>query len=129
VCRCAASARASGPGRILGPLDGAVRRESPRGGHPFAQIGSPRAPPLLPRSAVKREALVAGVTVGIATMMANPLVAEAAVTPSLKNLVNSVIAGGVLLGVIATAVTAVSSFDPIRCVVVGRLPCGARRSK
>ena len=62
-------------------------------------------------------------------MMANPLVAEAAVTPSLKNLVNSVIAGGVLLGVIATAVTAVSSFDPIRCVVVGRLPCGARRSK
>ncbi len=54
-------------------------------------------------------------------MMANPLVAEAAVTPSLKNLVNSVIAGGVLLGVIATAVTAVSSFDPIRCVVVGEI--------
>jgi hypothetical protein len=61
----------------------------------------------------KREALMAGVTVGVATMMANPLVAEAAVTPSLKNLLNSVIAGAVVLGIIAAAVTAVSAFDPL----------------
>ena len=46
-------------------------------------------------------------------MMANPLVAEAAVSPSLKNLLNSVIAGAVVLGGIFAAVTAVSSFDSI----------------
>ena len=49
----------------------------------------------------------------VATMMANPLVAEAAVTPSLKNLLNSVIAGGVVLVAIAGAVSAVSNFDSI----------------
>ena len=46
-------------------------------------------------------------------MMMHPLVAEAAVTPSLKNLLNSVVAGGVVLGGIAAAVSAVSSFDTI----------------
>lgn len=56
---------------------------------------------------------MAGVTMAVATMMANPLVAEAAVTPSLKNLLNSVIAGGLVLTVIATAVSAVSNFDSI----------------
>lgn len=60
------------------------------------------------------EKVVAGVTVGVGAMMANPLVAEAAVTPSLKNLLNSLVAGGVVLGGIATAVSAVSSFDKIR---------------
>jgi hypothetical protein len=38
---------------------------------------------------------------------------QAAVTPSLKNLLNSVIAGGVVLGAIVVAVSAVSGFDPI----------------
>jgi hypothetical protein len=57
---------------------------------------------------------MAGITVGVATMMANPLVAEAAVTPSLKNLLNSVVAGGVVLAGIATAISAVSNFDQIR---------------
>ena len=57
---------------------------------------------------------MAGVTVGVAAMMANPLVAEAAVSPSLKNLINSVLAGGVVLAGIVTAVTRVSNFDPIR---------------
>jgi hypothetical protein len=61
----------------------------------------------------KTEAVVAGVTVAVAAMMANPLVAEAAVTPSLKNLLNSVVAGGIVLGLIAGAVSAVSSFDSI----------------
>jgi hypothetical protein len=46
-------------------------------------------------------------------MMANPLVAEAAVSPSLKNLLTSVVAGAVVLAGIAGAVTAVSSFDQI----------------
>ena len=57
--------------------------------------------------------MAAAVTVGVATMMANPLVAEAAVSPSLKNLLNSVVAGGVVLAVIAGAVTAVSNFDQV----------------
>jgi hypothetical protein len=61
----------------------------------------------------KTEALVAGVTASVATMMANPLVAEAAVSPSLKNLLTSVVAGAVVLAGIAGAVTAVSSFDQI----------------
>lgn len=61
----------------------------------------------------KAEALMAGVTVGVAAMMANPLVAEAAVTPSLKNLLSSVVAGGVVLGAIAVGITAVSTFDTI----------------
>ena len=56
---------------------------------------------------------MAGVTVGVAAMMANPLVAEAAVTPSLKNLLSSVVAGGVVLGAIAVGITAVSTFDTI----------------
>jgi hypothetical protein len=38
---------------------------------------------------------------------------QAAVTPSLKNLLNSVIAGGVVLTAIVVAVSAVSGFDPI----------------
>lgn len=56
---------------------------------------------------------MAGVTVGVATMMAHPLVAEAAVTPSLKNLVNSLVAGGLVLGLIAAAITGVANFDPV----------------
>lgn len=56
---------------------------------------------------------MAGVTVGVGAMMAHPLVAEAAVTPSLKNLLNSVVAGGLVLGAIALAISTVSSFDPV----------------
>ena len=46
-------------------------------------------------------------------MLASPLAAQAEVTPSLKNLVQSVIAGGVVLVAIIVAVTAVSGFDPV----------------
>jgi hypothetical protein len=42
-----------------------------------------------------------------------PLAAHAEVTPSLQNLLNSVIAGGVVVGAIAAAVGAVASFDPV----------------
>ncbi len=45
--------------------------------------------------------------------MANPLVAEAAVTPSLRNFLYSILAGGTVLLAIAGAVTAVSNFDPV----------------
>ena len=46
-------------------------------------------------------------------MMADPLVAEAAVTPSLRNLLGSVVAGGAVLGGIVFAISAISSFDPV----------------
>ena len=59
------------------------------------------------------EKVMAGVIVGVGAMMAHPLVAEAAVTPSLKNLLNSVVAGGLVLGTIALAISTVSSFDPV----------------
>jgi hypothetical protein len=48
-------------------------------------------------------------------MAANPLVAEAAaVTPSLKNFLYSLVAGGAVLAAIAGAITAVSNFDPVK---------------
>jgi|TARA_B100000401_G_scaffold420833_1_gene346607 hypothetical protein len=53
------------------------------------------------------------VTVGTAAALANPLVAEAAVTPSLKNTLLSVVAGGLVLGAIAAAVIGVSTFDKV----------------
>ncbi|CAG9465846.1 unnamed protein product [Pedinophyceae sp. YPF-701] len=61
----------------------------------------------------KVEKVAAAVIASTGAVMANPLVAEAAVTPSLKNLLNSVVAGGVVLIAIAGAVTAVSSFDQL----------------
>ena len=48
-----------------------------------------------------------------AAALANPLVAEAAVTPSLKNTLLSVVAGGLVLGAIAAAVIGVSTFDKV----------------
>eukprot|EP01024_Parvocaulis_polyphysoides_P072018 TRINITY_DN902_c1_g1_i3.p3 TRINITY_DN902_c1_g1~~TRINITY_DN902_c1_g1_i3.p3 ORF type:complete len:185 (-),score=32.90 TRINITY_DN902_c1_g1_i3:325-813(-) len=59
------------------------------------------------------ESLPVGVTAGLVGMMSSPLVAEAAVTPSLKNLLYSVLAGAVVVGAIAGAVSFVSSFDPV----------------
>ena len=45
--------------------------------------------------------------------LANPLVAEAAMTPSLKNTLLSVVAGGIVLAAIGAAVVGVSTFDKI----------------
>ena len=58
--------------------------------------------------------LPVAVTTGLAAAMANPLMAEAGVTPSLKNLLYSVVAGGTIAVLIATAVTGVSNFDPTK---------------
>lgn len=65
-------------------------------------------------SASRKEAVTAAVVVGLGGAMANPLVAQAGVTPTLKNLVSSVVAGGVVLALIAAAITAVANFDPVR---------------
>jgi len=58
--------------------------------------------------------LAAGATAAAVTVMASPLPAMAEVTPSLRNFLYSLIAGGTVLGAIALAVTAVSNFDPVK---------------
>jgi len=52
-------------------------------------------------------------TAALITTLSSPLAAEAAITPSLKNTLLSVLAGGVVLGAIAAAVIGVSSFDKV----------------
>lgn len=63
----------------------------------------------------KAAAVSAGVMVAAGAALANPLVAQAAdVTPSLKNFLLSLVAGGTVLLGIAGAVTLVSTFDPVK---------------
>ena len=57
--------------------------------------------------------MTAAATAASAAALDNPLVAEAAVTPSLKNTLLSVVAGGLVLGAIAAAVIGVSTFDKV----------------
>lgn len=57
-----------------------------------------------------QEKIAAGIIAGSAAMMASPLVAEAAVTPSLQNLLNSLVAGGLVAAAIAGAVVGVANF-------------------
>jgi len=64
------------------------------------------------RESAPQKLSVAATTAMIASL-SNPLVAEAAVTPSLKNTLLSIVAGGVVLGAIAAAVIGVSSFDKV----------------
>ncbi|KAK4422191.1 hypothetical protein Salat_1801400 [Sesamum alatum] len=64
-----------------------------------------------------KEKAVAGMTAAaVAASMVVPEVAQAAdsMTPSLKNFLLSIVAGGVVLVVIAGAVVAVSNFDPVK---------------
>jgi hypothetical protein len=58
--------------------------------------------------------VTAGLTAAAATQMLMPLAAAAEVTPSLKNFIYSLVAGGAVLGAIALAITAVSNFDPVK---------------
>jgi len=55
----------------------------------------------------------AALSAAVVSSVSSPLVAEAAVTPSLKNTLLSIVAGGVVLGAIAAAVIGVSSFDKV----------------
>lgn len=64
------------------------------------------------RESVLRK-LSATATAAVVTSLYNPLVAEASITPSLKNTLLSVVAGGVVLAAIAVAVIGVSSFDKV----------------
>jgi hypothetical protein len=65
------------------------------------------------QKSLTQEKIMAGVTVAAGTMLAHPLAAEAAVTPSLKNLLNSVVAGGFVLTAIFGAISLVAQFDPV----------------
>ncbi|NMR88927.1 hypothetical protein HKB01_00675 [Vibrio parahaemolyticus] len=62
-----------------------------------------------------KEKVVTGLTAAAftASMMA-PDVAEAAVSPSLKNFLLSIAAGGVVVAAIIGAVVGVSNFDPVK---------------
>lgn len=62
-----------------------------------------------PRAVVLQAAIISG----CAAALCNPLVAEAAVTPSLKNFMLSLVAGATVLVAISGAVTVVSGFDPV----------------
>ncbi|CAK7352490.1 unnamed protein product [Dovyalis caffra] len=65
-----------------------------------------------------KEKVVTGLTAGALTAsMLIPEVAEAAgsgVSPSLKNFLLSIVAGGVVFGAIVGAVIGVSNFDPVK---------------
>ncbi|EPS68001.1 hypothetical protein M569_06776 [Genlisea aurea] len=76
-----------------------------------------RAAPI--ESSLKEKAVVGRATAAaIAVSMAIPEMAQAAdsLTPSLKNFLLSIGAGGVVVGVIAGAVIAVANFDPVKRV-------------
>ncbi|CAI8589774.1 unnamed protein product [Vicia faba] len=62
-----------------------------------------------------KEKVVTGLTAAALTAsMVVPDVAEAAVSPSLKNFLLSIAAGGAVVLVIIGAVVAVSNFDPVK---------------
>ncbi|XP_073150572.1 uncharacterized protein [Henckelia pumila] len=62
-----------------------------------------------------KEKAVTGLTAAALTAsMIVPDVAEAAVSPSLKNFLLSIVAGGVVLFAIVGAVIGVSNFDPVK---------------
>lgn len=67
------------------------------------------------RASSLKEKAVTGLTAAALTAsMMVPDVAEAAVTPSLKNFLLSIVAGGVVLGLIVGAVIGVANFDPVK---------------
>ncbi|CAI5467197.1 unnamed protein product [Closterium sp. Yama58-4] len=68
-------------------------------------------------SAEKKQNVALPATAALLAAAIIPEIAEAAqpgVSPSLQNLINSVIAGGVVLGAIAVAIIGVSNFDPVK---------------
>ena len=62
---------------------------------------------------ISQKALAAGVSVAVGAALASPMVAQAAVTPSLQNFLGSLVAGAVVLSGIAIAITTVSKFDTV----------------
>ncbi|KAI4377808.1 hypothetical protein MLD38_015383 [Melastoma candidum] len=74
-----------------------------------------RSPASLQLKASLKEKALTGLTAAALTAsMIVPDVAEAAVSPSLKNFLLSIAAGGVVLGAIIGAIIGVSNFDPVK---------------
>ncbi|XVF48924.1 hypothetical protein PTKIN_Ptkin03bG0227400 [Pterospermum kingtungense] len=67
-------------------------------------------------SSLKEKAVTGLTAAALTTSMIIPEVAQAAggVTPSLKNFLVSIVAGGVVLAVLVGAVISVANFDPVK---------------
>ncbi|XP_022749958.1 uncharacterized protein LOC111299180 [Durio zibethinus] len=67
-------------------------------------------------SSLKEKAVTGLTAAALTTSMVIPEVAQAAdgVTPSLKNFLLSIVAGGVVLAALAGAVIGVANFDPVK---------------
>ncbi|KAI6682019.1 hypothetical protein NL676_035900 [Syzygium grande] len=65
-------------------------------------------------ASLKEKAIAAATAAALAASMVVPEVAEAAVSPSLKNFLLSIGAGGVVLGALIGAVVGVANFDPVK---------------
>ncbi|KAF7813589.1 photosystem II subunit X-like protein [Senna tora] len=80
-----------------------------------ASSSKPNSRSQIRASSSLKEKVVTGLTAAALTAsMVVPDVAEAAVTPSLKNFLLSIVAGGVVLTAIVGAVIGVSNFDPVK---------------
>ncbi|KAK3436205.1 uncharacterized protein LOC108958043 [Eucalyptus grandis] len=66
------------------------------------------------RASLKEKAIAGATAAALTASMLVPEAAEAAVSPSLKNFLLSIVAGGVVLGAIIGAVVGVSNFDPVK---------------
>ncbi|KAH6803199.1 hypothetical protein C2S51_034645 [Perilla frutescens var. frutescens] len=66
------------------------------------------------RASLKEKAVTGLTAAALAASMIVPDVAEAAVSPSLKNFLLSIVAGGVVAVAIVGAVIAVANFDPVK---------------
>ncbi|XP_028772151.1 uncharacterized protein LOC114729328 [Neltuma alba] len=69
---------------------------------------------LVVRASLKEKAVTGLTAAALTASMMAPDVAEAAVSPSLKNFLLSIAAGGVVLAAIVGAVIGVANFDPVK---------------
>ncbi|CAK9168943.1 unnamed protein product [Ilex paraguariensis] len=102
--------------RLPWPSSDAFFKPSPV--KPWKAIAAPKPIGKFEAKASLKEKAVTGLTAAALTAsMVVPEVAEAAggdLSPSLKNFLLSIAAGGVVLGVIAGAVVGVANFDPVK---------------
>jgi hypothetical protein len=70
-------------------------------------------PALEDKLGMKAESSIAKPLIVAGGILSGPFAAHAAMTPSLQNLLNSVVAGGFVLGAIVAAVVTVANFDPV----------------
>ncbi|KAK4785928.1 hypothetical protein SAY86_002617 [Trapa natans] len=66
------------------------------------------------RASIKEKAVTGLTAAALTASMVIPDVAEAAVSPSLKNFLLSIAAGGAVVGAIIVAVIGVANFDPVK---------------